>query len=227
MDQISISVSLPTDDRGMIGHECPSCEQYFKLKPGTGLPVEDCRCPYCEHLDESGSFATRDQLEYAKSVALNEITRSVIAPMMRRWGRELERSTRNSFIKLSVRYDHRPIPVSIYQERQLETDVTCSRCSPEFAIYGVFATCPDCGKPNALDVFHGSIEVSRRRHKLLDTIDDDGTLRAALLEDALSAGVSSFDALSPERRSVPGTQMSFRHVRRTCSRIVTRLRMCS
>jgi hypothetical protein len=145
MDELSISVSLPTDSRGLIGRECPSCGQYFKLKPGTGLPVDDCRCPYCDHSDEAGSFATREQLEYAKSVALNEVNRSVIAPMMQRWGRELERSTRNSFIKLSVRYRYQPIPIFGYQERQLETDVRCSSCSLKFAIYGVFATCPDCG----------------------------------------------------------------------------------
>jgi hypothetical protein len=27
----------------LMGRECPSCEQYFKLKPRIGLPVEDCR----------------------------------------------------------------------------------------------------------------------------------------------------------------------------------------
>jgi hypothetical protein len=54
-------------------------------------------------------------------------------------------------------------------------------------------------QPNALDVFHGSIEVSRKRLKLLATIADE-TLRTALLEDALSAGVASFDALGKTLR---------------------------
>lgn len=199
MDEVTIKVELPTDEHGLIGRECPACERYFKLRPGTGLPVEHCRCPYCEHLGDASDFATPEQLEYARSVAINEISQSVIRPMIQRWGRNLERSTRNSMIKLSVKYDHRSIPLSYYQEQRLETSVTCSTCSLEFAIYGVFATCPDCGKPNALDVFRASIEVAGKRLALIDGLDDEA-LRSALLEDALSSGVSAFDALGKALR---------------------------
>jgi len=36
-DEIRLKVTLPTDDEGMVGRECPQCKQYFKIKPGTGL----------------------------------------------------------------------------------------------------------------------------------------------------------------------------------------------
>ena len=43
-----MSISIPTDENGYLGRECPekSCEGYFKIKPGTGLPsATDCICP--------------------------------------------------------------------------------------------------------------------------------------------------------------------------------------
>ena len=42
------------------------------------------------------------------------------------------------------------IQVHSYIEKQLETAGTCDQCSLEFAVYGVFASCPDCGQLNAL-----------------------------------------------------------------------------
>jgi hypothetical protein len=200
MEDFRFSVTLPTDDRGMLGRRCPACDQYFKIKPGTGLPVDDCRCPYCEHPDPASEFATREQIKYVESVGLNEYTRRVLDPMLRDWGRELERSTRNPLFQLHIRYDSHPIPLSYYLERQLETDVTCSHCRLEFAVYGVFATCPDCGKPNALDVFHGSVEVARKLLLLLGSVHEEA-LRVKLLAGALSDGIAAFDALGKALRT--------------------------
>jgi hypothetical protein len=143
MNEFRISVPLPTDEQGMIGRECTVCGQYFKLMPGTGLPIDDCRCPYCCHLGDASDFTTPGQLRYVEAMGLRQYSQSVLDPMLRRWAHDLEHSTRNSLIQLKVRHDHRPIPISHYQERQLETDVTCSNCQLQFAIYGVFATCPD------------------------------------------------------------------------------------
>jgi Zn ribbon nucleic-acid-binding protein len=195
----SIRVGLPTDERGRTGQRCPKCRQYFKLKFGTGLPIEDRRCPHCCHLGDGSDFLTPEQLEYAKSVALNELNRNVLGPMLRNWGQRLERSTRGSLIQVRIRYNPRPVPISYYRERQLETDVTCRNCRLEFAVYGVFATCPDCGQPNALDVFRSSIEVSR---KLLEVdTGPDRAMRAKLLASILSDGVSTFDALGKALRA--------------------------
>ena len=199
MTEYSFRVYLPTD-RGLVGRECPTCARYFKLRPGTGLPIDDCRCPYCGHQGEASDFMTQEQLHYAQSVAMNELGRTVLDPMMKQLGRDLEHTTRNSFIQIRVHYDSHPLPISPYQERQLETEVTCSTCRLEFAIYGVFATCPDCGQPNALDVFHGSVEVSRKLLLLLEGTPDQA-VRAKLLASALADGVSAFDALGKALRT--------------------------
>lgn len=86
-------------------------------------------------------------------------------------------------------------PLKYYQEKEVETYVTCDNCGLEFAIYGVFANCPDCDTLNASIIFRKSIEVARKRIHLLDSIKNEVELQEAILEDALSGGVSSFDAL--------------------------------
>src|SRR4051794_28244514 len=164
MSDIPIRVPLPTDDNGLTGRQCPSCERYFKLKFGTGLPVEITHCPYCGEAADASEYLTPEQREYAVTVAIPEINQRFVEPMMRDFGRNLQRSTRqasrNSLFKLDVKLDYRErhVPVAHYRERELETSVTCDNCSLEFAVYGVFAACPDCTAMNATAIFRKSME---------------------------------------------------------------------
>lgn len=197
---ITIKFNLPPDEQGLIGRECPKCQQYFKVKSGTGLPTSTCHCPYCLYTGSHNEFFTKDQVEYAKSVALKEAMEQVIEPDFRKLERsfkELERATRGGFIQIKVKTKRSPmvIPPSYYREKEVETYVICDHCGLEFAIYGVFANCSDCGKLNALTIFSKSIEVARKRLHILDSIKDEVELQGGILEDALSGGVSAFDAL--------------------------------
>ncbi len=194
-----IRINLPPDKKGFIGRECPKCHLYFKIKPGTGLPVSVCHCPSCCYTEDCHKFFTKDQVEYAKSVALREVIERVIKPELRKLERslkELERVTRGGFIQIKAKTQCSPIrlPFKYYQEKDVETYVICDNCGLEFAIYGVFANCPDCGRLNALIIFERSIEVARKRLHLYESIKDDVELQNAILEDALSSGVSAFDA---------------------------------
>jgi hypothetical protein len=91
------------------------------------------------------------------------------------------------------------IPLALYREREVETDVTCQECGLQFAVYGVFATCPDCTGMNASAVFHKSMEAARRRLSLLDG-DLDSAMVEGLLSDALGSAVGAFDAVGKELR---------------------------
>jgi len=70
---MSMKVNLPPDKQGVIGRECPKCYKYFKVKFGTGLPTSICHCPYCGYTGDHNEFFTKDQIEYAKSIALREV----------------------------------------------------------------------------------------------------------------------------------------------------------
>src|ERR1035437_4150073 len=80
-----ISVNIPKDKEGFLGRECPqdNCLGYFKIKPGTGIVGKEvpCICPYCGHQDPHSRFWTKEQIEYAKSVALSKIHEAVRADL--------------------------------------------------------------------------------------------------------------------------------------------------
>jgi hypothetical protein len=195
----NIKVELPTDDKGFIGRRCPQCQKYFKVKFGTGLHGFECNCPYCGFADEHQEFATQEQIEYARSMAMKKFEEEVLEPMLQNFERRLKRledATRGGFIQIKVESHRSPMmmPLSIYQEKEVETYVKCDHCGLEFEVYGVFANCPDCNTLNAAVVFGKSIEVSHKRIRVSLSAGDP-ELQKAFLEDALSAGVSAFDGL--------------------------------
>lgn len=197
----TIQVPIPTDEEGMLGRSCPEdeCGRYFKLRPGTGLETETCHCPYCGHEADPSEFATEEQIQYA----IDRAAKQTVDPMMHKFGQNLRRlnsSQRGSFrIRFDVRY--RPAPAYSYVERDLETRVTCDQCSLEFAVYGVFASCPDCQRLNALTTFSRSIESARKRVVLASNDDLDADLRAAFPRDSLRDVVSAFDSYGKALRA--------------------------
>jgi hypothetical protein len=199
-DEITVAVTLPTDDEGMLGRECPECGKYFKVKPGTGLDISTCTCPYCEYATDAGEFLTEAQLEYVTSLAGREVLGPWLAELERSL-RELERETRRSLIQIKVTTRGFDVPIEYYTEKDLETTVECDSCALVFAIYGVFASCPHCARPITMSMFRKSLEVTRKRLSVLENIPaQEPELREALLADTLCGGVATFDSLGKRLR---------------------------
>src|ERR1700721_2094648 len=73
-----VSVPIQKDTDGYLGRECPKCEEYFKITPGTGIKgPAPCHCPYCGHEGDPQTYWTKEQIEYAKSVAMGKIMEAV------------------------------------------------------------------------------------------------------------------------------------------------------
>ena len=179
----------------MIGRQCPQddCGLYFKLRLGTGRDTESIRCPYCRSEGHPSSFFTRDQLDYAISVA----ARDIVGPLLRGFKRDIERMNRRQsggLIQLKFSVDYKPISLHRYVERQLETEVACDNCSLEFSVYGVFASCPCCGQLNALKVVLSSLETAKRKLALSEEPSLEKELRKDFVKDALTGSVAAFDA---------------------------------
>jgi hypothetical protein len=189
-------ISIPKDNQGMVGRECPECKKYFKLKLGTGLPTSDCHCPYCNYKGTSSDFHTKEQIEYAKSIAIKGALQDT-ANTINNMFKDLERKTRGGFIQLKVSSSNNfsNYPIKFYNEQELETYIICDNCKLEFAIYGVFANCPDCNKLNAFTIFNKSLEVSRKMLDLINNIDTDENMKEAQLKLILSDCIASFDGL--------------------------------
>jgi hypothetical protein len=200
-DSFQMTIEIPPDEHGMVGRECPECKEYFKLKLGTGLlDIETTTCPYCEVQSDSSEFLTEAQREYAISVAANK----VLGPTLRKFKRslkKLERSTRGSLIQIKVSTSSTILPIKYYSEADLETFVKCDNCGLEFSIFGVFAVCPDCQRPNSMSMFIKSTDAIRKRLDLYKKIPPEETdLREGVLIDCISACVSTFDSLGKRLR---------------------------
>jgi hypothetical protein len=162
---MQMSIKIEPDVDGYTGRECPSCKKYFKIKGGTGLPGSPpCHCPYCNHVGSPNEFFTEDQIEYAKSVVLNKFSAAFLASL-----KTLERRPDpRAFISIGIKISGSPEPVIHYSEQELEERVTCSACTLQYAIYGAFGYCPDCGVHNSLQIVNANLDLTV---KLLDSQD--------------------------------------------------------
>lgn len=192
------SIPLPTDEDGYLGRECPNgdCEGYFKIVPGTGLKgVTACHCPYCGHTADQSDFATRDQVEYAKSVAIRKITDAVVEDLK---SLEFDIKPRGGIgIGVSMKVKPgRPHPIHWYREKALETHIECSNCALRYAVFGVFAFCPDCRQHNSLQILGKNLEVVLKMLGMASSADTE--LGERLVENALEDCVSAFDGFARE-----------------------------
>jgi hypothetical protein len=193
-----INVRIPPDETGFTGRECPApeCKGYFKIEFGSGLKGENlpCHCPYCGHIAGQDKFYTKAQIEYAKSVVLNRLTGALLKDLK---SLEFEHRPYGAFgIGISMKVHGQPHPVRYYRENKLETEVVCSNCTLRYAIYGVFAFCPDCGIHNSLQILDKNFELCLKEVELACQSDD--TLKESLIGDALENAVSAFDGFARE-----------------------------
>lgn len=193
------SIPIPADESAFTGRECPQpeCEGYFKIEIGTGLKGEGlpCHCPYCGHAAGHDHFWTKEQIEYAKSVAIRQITDALLKDLKKL---EFDHKPKGAFgIGMSMKVKPgRQTPIHYYREKQLETVVVCVNCTLRYSVYGVFAFCPDCGQHNSLQILHKNLEVVG---KMLDlAAEAEKVLAEKLIENALEDCVSAFDGFGRE-----------------------------
>lgn len=204
---MEFSVTIKPDEDGYTGRECPTCEKYFKIKFGTGLPdASDCHCPYCNHVGPQNEFWTKQQIEYAKSVALNKITGQLISQM-----KQLERRPNpRAFISIGITVKGNPTPIACYSESELEEHVTCSACTLEYTIYGAFGFCPDCGTHNSLQIASANLDLVLKTLTLAQTALPE--VAAKLIENALEDAVSCFDGFGREHCASQPFKISFQSI---------------
>jgi hypothetical protein len=128
----------------------------------------------------------------------------VLAPALRKLQQSLkgiEQRTRGNLVQFKVKAHPIEFPVKYYSERDLETLVICDSCGLHFAIFGVFAGCPDCKRLTSMSIFTKSLEVARKRLRLVNNIPASETdIRQALLVDTLVSIVAAFDGLGKRLR---------------------------
>jgi hypothetical protein len=192
------SISIPPDEDGLIGRECPvpECESYFKIQLGTGLKGANlpCHCPYCGHAAGADKFFTKAQVEYAQSVVLNQVTGALLKDLK---SLEFNHRPRGAFgIGISMKVSGKPTLIRYYREKQLETEVVCEHCTLRYMIYGMFGFCPDCGVHNSLQILKTNLQLVEKMLVVAET--QEQAVARSLIENCLEDCVSAFDGFGRE-----------------------------
>lgn len=195
----SFSIPIPADENSLTGRECPQpgCEGYFKLEFGTGLKGEGlpCHCPYCGHTAVHDQFWTKEQIEYAKSVAMRKIADAIHKDFKKLEFNHKPKGLFGIGISMKVKPGD-SAPIHHYREKMLETEIVCVNCTLRYSVYGVFAFCPDCGQHNSIQILGKNLEVVG---KVLDLAEGtEKELAEKLIENALEDCVSAFDGFGRE-----------------------------
>lgn len=203
-DEYSMTVTIPKDEDGRVARECPNDEcspGYFKVKLGTGiLDKQDAAyCPYCRRSANPSEFTTREQVRYAKDLALKEAHEGVQSMLHKALG--LGASGKRTLgggmlsIEMSLKQSSSP-PVRRPFEDEVRRDLRCPHCGLDHTVFGLATWCPDCGE----DVFmtHVAAELAVTRVMLGDVGRRESTLgkrvAAKDLENCLEDTVSIFEA---------------------------------
>jgi hypothetical protein len=203
----TFSVKIKKDDEGYLGRECPKCEKYFKIKLGTGIPdLSNCYCPYCQHLGPQDHFWTKQQVEHARSVVLNQISEDLLKSM-----KKMETKPKgNQLISIGITVKGMPIPIAYYTEKELEERVECRNCTLQFAIYGAFGFCPDCAEHNSQQIVEANFDLIIKIIDLAKEAPSD--IKYKLIENGLEDCISAFDGFARERCRERYPKLSFQNI---------------
>ena len=150
-DTVHMQVSMPVDEHGFFGRQCPSCSQLFRIDADEyqALPDEqDLCCVYCGHRAEASDFMTAQQLERAMSAVsawAMQRTHDVLDGALRRISRP-----RPSSRGFGIHVSHRsrpfyPQPLPGIDEEKLIRIRQCPACDLHYAVFGEHRFCPVCG----------------------------------------------------------------------------------
>jgi hypothetical protein len=216
---MEIRVSIPADNEGYTGRECPVCKKYFKIKFGTGLPnSSSCHCPYCNHIGSQQEFWTKQQIEYARSIALHNVSNQLLQSL-----KQLEMAPRHDqLFSIGISVSGSPTPIVYYSEIELEQKIVCQNCTLAYTIYGVFGYCPDCG-------IHNSKQITDTNFSLILNMLDlpfkevTAVISEKIVENALEDIVSTFDAFGREWASKLKMDLSFQNIEKARKKLVNEI----
>lgn len=203
-DRYRMNITIPQDADGRFARECPSADcapAYFKVKPGTGITDGQvvAFCPYCRREGEPNDFATREQVRYAKELAIREVHKGLdgVVKDALGLGPSGKRSLGGGLVSMTMTYKPgNPPSVRRPFEDEVRRDVVCPHCTLDHTVFGLATWCADCGEDiflthvrTELDVTRSMVQDIERRREALGR-----RVAAKDLENCLEDAVSIFEA---------------------------------
>ncbi len=177
-------VSIPTDEHGYFGRQCPSCEQLFRIHSADYEALPDdlkLTCTYCGHVDDHSDFMTQQQRERAMRAAQDFAMQLIGQALDSSFG-SLARSTRsNRFVKFTYRSKpFYPEPLPDIDEERLVRERVCPKCETRYAVFGEHRFCPVSGQLSARDIAADALAAETAK---LDTLGDISEAQRAVLRE--------------------------------------------
>ncbi|WP_189169813.1 hypothetical protein, partial [Pilimelia anulata] len=159
-DSYQMRVTVPSDEHGFFGRQCPSCRQIFRVDGDDYEALPDdlqLWCVYCGHHDDHSEFVTQQQLDRATRAA-QDLGMQIVGQAIDRVFGGIS-SSRSSYrrpgfgIEISYRSEpFYPEPLPGIDEEKLIRIRTCADCSLRYAVFGEHRFCPACGQLPAMVV---------------------------------------------------------------------------
>jgi uncharacterized C2H2 Zn-finger protein len=148
MSDTTFQISIPADNDGYCLLQCPTCGEYFKVKPDDYKDdgVLELRCPACGLVGDN--YITEDVLELAMAIVQNYATDLIFNEF-----KKMERKFKGGSVKVKAGKKPKPEPESPIRagiEALAITNFACCKRSakikPLLQITGCY--CPFCGVKN-------------------------------------------------------------------------------
>lgn len=206
---ISIPVTIQSDNKGYFDRECPNedCLYTFKILMKDWeekVSDEEVHCPMCGHVDTSDKWWTQDQLEKIKKIAENLALNYIQGELDKSFKKLAQSTSHNKYIRITYKPGRRVSFINnpIGQSEEWETEICCEKCGTHYSVIGTAYFCPCCGYNSAMYSFNDSLDSIR---KMLDSlqemkemltnkydIDSAETMCRSLLESSIGDMVSAF-----------------------------------
>ena len=170
-------VTIPLDEQGYFGRECPSCGQTFRINGDDYEALPDdvsLWCAYCGHQADHSDFITQQQKDRVMRVA-SDMGMQMISDMLDRSFGSMARSTRNSkFVKVTYRSKpFYPEPLPGIDEERLIRERHCPACGTRYAVFGDHRFCPVSGPLGAQAVAADALAAETAKLDALTSIPSD------------------------------------------------------
>ena len=201
----SVPVSVEVDDDGFFDRQCHKLDCMFLFK----VHVEDWKekvgdeavCPLCGHFADSAEWSTQEQTDHFRSIATADFGKPIRQALRRDADRLNRAQPRNSFVKITMSVEGRPLQVSLPPAAAdpMQLKIKCSECDCRYAVIGAAFFCPRCGNSDAEVVFQQTLSGIRGsigaladvRVAISDPDTAENTVRS-IIESGLQTIVTAF-----------------------------------
>jgi hypothetical protein len=177
------SIPILPDQDGYIDKECPDekCMFQFKVHDEDWTDLfenEKVFCPMCRHEANSKSWFTTEQINQGQQKVREHFVARISNALHEDARNFNARQSRNSFLKMSMRFtgSHGPDYIlPLRSKEEMELKIQCQECNARYAVIGSAFFCPCCGHNSVEETFENAVK------KIVAKIDNLDIVKEALV----------------------------------------------